>query len=430
MRRGLFAFVVTVGLLWSSSVSAQSAPSNCSVASQNLYVRDVLNDIYYWNTFLPANINPTTYASPEAYLEAVRYRPIDTYYSYVTSAATNAAFYGDSQYVGFGFATTLSATDLKVLQVYPDSPGSESGLERGARFLEINGRTVASMIADGSIGAAFGAADLGVTSDIVFETRAGVRKSAHMVKRVVTIPTVSYTKVYEVDGRRIGYIFFRNFVTPSYAALDDAFAALRAAGANELVLDLRYNGGGLVDVAVHLASLIGGSKTAGQVMMTYTHNAKNTALNKTTRFETVSNPINFSQLTVIATRSSASASELVINALRPYMPVAIVGDTTYGKPVGQYGWTFCDKVLVPVSFSLKNAVGYGDYFDGLPPTCTAPDDPTHELGDPAEGSFAEAIKYIRTGSCSTTAATLRELRIANPTPRPTLDGWKLLINAQ
>ena len=430
MRRVLFAFVVTAGLLWSSFASAQSAPTNCSVPSQNLYVRDVLNDIYYWNTFLPANVNPTSYASPEAYLEAVRYRPIDNYYSYVTSAATNAAFYGDSQYVGFGFATSQSATDLTVLQVYPDSPGSEAGLERGARFLEINGRTVASMIADGSIGSVFGAAEIGVASDVVFETRAGVRKSAHLVKRVVTIPTVSYTSVYEVDGRRIGYIFFRNFVTPSSAALDTAFAALRDAGANELVLDLRYNGGGLVDVAVHLASLIGGTKTAGQVMMTYTHNAKNAALNKTTRFESVDRPINFSQLTVIATRASASASELVINALRPYMPVAIIGDTTYGKPVGQYGWTFCDKVLVPVSFSLKNAVGYGDYFNGLPPTCIAPDDPTHALGDPAEGSFAEAIKYIRTGSCSATAATLGAMRMANPTPRPTLDGWKLLLNAQ
>ena len=431
MRRGLLAFVVTVGLSWSGSVSAQTAPSNCSVPSQNLYVRDVLNDIYYWNTFLPANVNPTTYASPEAYLEAVRYRPIDNYYSYVTSAATNAAFYGDSQYVGFGFATSQSATDLTVLQVYPDSPGSESGLERGARFLEINGRTVTSMIADGSIGSAFGAADIGVTSDVVFETRAGVRKSAHMVKRVVTIPTVSYTKAYDVDGRRVGYLFFRNFVTPSYAALDDAFAALKAAGVNELVLDMRYNGGGLVDVAVHLGSLIGGTQTAGQPMVVYTHNTKNAALNKTTRFESASvNALNLSKLTVIATRSTASASEIVINALRPYMPVAIIGDTTYGKPVGQYGFTFCDKVLVPVSFSLKNAAGTGDYFNGLPPTCTAPDDSTHELGDPAEGSFAEAIKYIRTGSCSTTAAALRALRAAAPTPRPALTGFQLLLNAQ
>ena len=81
-----------------------------------------------------------------------------------------------------------------------------------------------------------------------------------MVKRLVTIPTVSLTQVVDVDGRRVGYLFFRNFVRPSTAALNDAFAALKTAGATELVLDLRYNGGGLVDIAVHLASLIGGAR--------------------------------------------------------------------------------------------------------------------------------------------------------------------------
>ena len=83
---------------------------------------------------------------------------------------------------------------------------------------------------------------------------------------------------------------------------------------------------------------------------------------------------------VIATRASASASELVINGLRPFVPVVIVGDRTYGKPVGQYLLPFCDKVLAPVSFSLVNANGEGDYFDGLPVDCTAADDISADLG--------------------------------------------------
>ena len=81
------------------------------------------------------------------------------------------------------------------------------------------------------------------------------------MKRAVTIPTVSALRLYAVDGRKVGYLNFRNFVEPSFSALDSAFAQLHAAGANELVLDLRYNGGGLVAVAQHLASLIGGSRT-------------------------------------------------------------------------------------------------------------------------------------------------------------------------
>ena len=105
-----------------------------------------------------------------------------------------------------------------------------------------------------------------------------------MTKRLVTIPTVSLSRVFTVDGRKIGYVFFRNFVRPSYEALDNAFAALKEAGVTELVLDLRYNGGGLVDVAVHLGSLIGGSLTRDQVFAVFRHNDKNTRYNETLRF--------------------------------------------------------------------------------------------------------------------------------------------------
>ena len=213
-----------------------------------------------------------------------------------------------------------------------------------------------------------------------------------MVKRLVTIPTVSLTRVVEVDGRKVGYLFFRNFVQPSVAALTDAFTALKAAGATELVLDLRYNGGGLVDVAVHLASLIGGTRTNGQVMLNYVHNDKiGPILNKTTRFANPEQALNLQRLVVITTRGSASASELVINSLRAYIPVTIIGDTTYGKPVGQYGMRFCDKILYPVAFSIKNANNEGDFFDGLPVDCAAGDDYLHQLGDTAEASFAEAL---------------------------------------
>ncbi|MEO8678045.1 MAG: S41 family peptidase [Vicinamibacterales bacterium] len=427
MRRALSAIVVITLLLWSSSATAQSGPSNCSVVSQNLYVRDVLSDLYYWNQFLPS-VNAASYTSPEAYLEAVRYRPIDNHYSYITSAAANTAFYGESQFVGLGFTWTVTNDEMRVLRAYADSPAAEGGLARGSRIVEVNGQDVDPLIANGTIGNAFGASEIGVAVDLVFESLTGERQQAHMVKRVVTIPTVSLTRVFEVDGKRVGYIFFTNFVTPSYAALDEAFATLRDAGANELVLDLRYNGGGLVDVAVHLASLIGGSKTAGQVLATYAHNSRNTALNKTLRFESIERPLDLQQLTVITTRSSASASELVINALRPYMPVTIIGDTTYGKPVGQYGITFCDKVLAPVSFALKNVNGQGDYFDGLPATCGAADDSTHDLGDAGEAALAEALTYIRTGACSPGAERMsRALRAAPPAFR--LDGFRALINA-
>lgn len=430
MRRILSSIGFTVALLCPWTAYAQG-PNSCTTTSQNLWVRDQLNTYYYWYQFLTPGVNPASFSTPEAYLEAVRYRPIDNSYSYITSAATSEAFYSDSQYIGYGFSNYTSANEIQILQVYDDSPASEAGLRRGDRIVTVNGESVAAMVAGGTVGTAFGAGTIGVVTDIEWETLDGQRRSARMVKRVVTIPTVSLTRVVDVDGRRVGYLFFRNFVTPSTAALNDAFAAIKAAGANELVLDLRYNGGGLVDVAVHLASLIGGARTNGQVMVSYVHNDKiGPFRDKVLRFSASEQALNLQRLVVITTRASASASELVINSLRPYMPVTVIGDRTYGKPVGQLGLAFCDKVLFPVAFALKNANLEGDYFDGIPVDCAASDDYLHELGDTAEASFAEALTFIRTGACSagSVSSRLRATRAPEVLFRPT--GWASILNAQ
>ena len=432
MRHVLSALVVTGSLLWAQPAPAQSGPSNCSVVSQNLWVRDTLNSYYYWYRHLPptSRVNPASFNSPEAYLDAVRYRPIDNSYSYITSAAANETYYSDSQVIKYGFTQQVGASDIRVLEVWSGSPAEDAGLQRGDRILQVNGQSVATLLATGGLGPAFGPDTVGVSASIVFEKPNGEQRTAQMTKRIVTIPTVSLTRVVDVDGRRVGYLFFRNFVRPSTEALNEAYAALRAAGATELVLDLRYNGGGLVDVAVHLASLVGGVATSGQVMMTYSHSDRAATLNKVTRFDNPEQALTLQRLVAITTRSSASASELVINALRPYIEVVVIGDTTYGKPVGQYGITFCDKVLAAVSFTLRNANDEGDYFDGLAPTCAAPDDWSRQLGDTAEGSFAEALTYIRTGACSAVAeGAARALRAATPAV-PRLTGWNALINAQ
>ena len=432
MRRIPFSLVFTLALLCPCVARAQQPPANCSTTSQNLWVRDQLNTYYYWYQHLPTNVNPASFNSPEAFLEAVRYRPIDNSYSYITSAAANDAFYNESQVIKYGFTQNVSTSEIRVLEVWTGSPAEEAGLQRGDRITHVNGQTIATLVASNGLTAAFGPDTIGQSASIRFEKPSGEVVQRTMTKRPVTIPTVSLTRVVEQDGRRVGYLFFRNFVRPSVAALDDAFASLKTAGATELILDLRYNGGGLVDVAVHLASLIGGSRTAGQVMINYVHNDKvGPILNKTTRFnQAPEQALNLQRLIVITTRSSASASELIINALRPYIPVTVIGDTTYGKPVGQYGLNFCEKVLVPVAFSLKNAKDEGDFFDGIAADCAAPDDITHQLGESAEGSYAEALKFIRTGSCTLRAdSEPRAVRLLRATaPRPT--GWAALINAQ
>lgn len=419
--------LLVLALLSAAPAWAQSGPRICTPTSQNAYVRDVLDEYYYWYRELP-RLNPSNFASPEAFLDAARYRPLDASFSYITSRAANEAFYGESQFVGFGFSTQTSPTELRVLQVFPDSPASEAGLARGARIVEIDGRRVVDLIASGEIGGAFGASEIGVSRSIVFLTRVGEERRAALTKRVVTIPTVSLTRTFDIDGRRVGYLFFRNFVRPSFDALSEAFAALREAGATDLVIDLRYNGGGLVDVAVHLGSLVGGPVTDGRVFATFEHNDKNPALNETLRFASTPNALTLPRLFVITTRASASASELLINSLRSHIPVTVIGDATYGKPVGQYGFTFCDKVLAPVAFKLVNADGQGDYFGGILPDCVAADDPEHDLGSGEEASLREALTVIRTGSCSTPPTAFGQSRRAGPSPdRAT--GWQSIVNA-
>lgn len=378
--------------------------TNCSTVSQNLFVRDVMADLYYWNTELP-NVNAASFSSPEAYLEAVRFRPLDESFSYIGARAAEEAFYSDSQFIGFGFSNGYDGIGLKLLQVFPESPASEAGLARGDRIVAINGRSVVALVASGGLGVALGPSQEGISIDVRYERLDGTTHDAQMTKRAVTIPTVSYLNLYEVNNRRVGYLFFRNFVRPSVAALDEAFNALRDTGATELVLDLRYNGGGLVDVAQHLGSLIGGTRTAGEVLAEYFHNERNAFRNEITRFEPKSNALALERLVVITTRSSASASELIVNALRPFLPVVTVGQPTYGKPVGQYGITFCDKVLYPVAFTLRNALGQGDYFGGIAADCGAADDADRQLGDAQESSLAEALHVIGTGQCSTPPAS-------------------------
>jgi C-terminal processing protease CtpA/Prc len=251
-----------------------------------------------------------------------------------------------------------------------------------------------------------------------------------LTKATVTIPTVAAVRTFEVGGRRIGYVLFHNFVTPSTAALDAAFAQLQKEGASDLVLDLRYNGGGLVSVAQHLADLIGGLRTNGMLMARYVHNDRQSARNSSLYFGDAPAAVSAPRLIAITTRASASASELVINALKPYMPVAVVGDNTYGKPVGQYGFRFCGKILYPVAFSIRNASDQGDYFGGFPPDCAAPDDLGFLLGDPREGSLAEALHYSVNGTCSgerqRVAASRADRKLVQPQER---DGFRRLIGA-
>jgi C-terminal processing protease CtpA/Prc len=303
-------------------------------------------------------------------------------------------------------------------------------MDRGHYLVSVGGKAVEDLIRTGELAAALGPEQVGYSTEIGWRAPGGPLQRATLTKRLVTIPTVSQTALIQSGSARVGYVHLRNFVSPSTAALNTAFQQLKDQGATELVLDVRYNGGGLVSVAQHLAGLIGGPPLVGQVFVQFTHNDKQSSRNTSYLFESKSQALGVSRLVVIATQASASASEAMINGLRPYMDVKVVGERTYGKPVGQYGFEFCDKVLYPVAFLVTNARGQADFFSGIPADCGAADDVDRPLADAREASLAEALAVLRTGRCSGQAAaglqqeSLRERR--RPLPR---DGWHELTNA-
>jgi len=421
----------------SSSPTATSTPAptsggECETLGQVNFVRDTLQEWYLWYGQLP-DPDPAGFASPEAYLQAVRYMPRDSSFSYIGDQAATDAFYSDSQFIGIGLSFRQTGTaQLRVGQVFPGGPAAAAGFARGDHLLTVDGRPVADLLQTGQLNDALGPAEIGFSVTLSWRSPGGPERQATVTKRLVTIPTVSATRVFDSGGSRVGYIFFRNFVTPSTEALNRAFDRLRADGATDLVLDLRYNGGGLVDVARHLASLIGGEGTAGRTFLRFRHNDKKSANNETVLFESRPNALDLPRLVVIATRSSASASELVINSLRPFMNVTVVGARTFGKPVGQYGFDFCEKVLFPVAFATENAQGEAEYFNGIPANCAAPDDLDRQIGDPREASLAESLHFLRAGRCSGQAATEAEVQTQRRAviPRPYEgDPWRQLIGA-
>ena len=427
MKRPHWSLGLCVAALLAAPLSA-SAQSVCTALDETTFVHDALQDIYFWYRELP-DLNPALYETPEEYLEAVRYRPLDTTFSYITPRAASDAFYSSSQYIGIGFSSQqVGPRELRVSQVFPDSPASEAGLARGDDLIAIDGRSVGDLLESGELGLALGPNEIDYTLELTWRGPDGAERGAALTKRPVTIPTVSQTAVFDLGGLPVGYVHLRNFVEPSFAALDEAFAEMKARGVVDLVLDLRYNGGGLIDVARHLGGLIGGSGTSSQVFLKLAHNDKNTFRDRSYTFEDPEQSLSLRRLVVITTRASASSSELVINGLKPFIPVTIIGDRTYGKPVGQYGFDFCDKVLFPVSFENRNANDEGNFYDGLGPDCSASDGLDRPLGDPEEASLAEALHYLREGACSARAEeAARALRTELEVERAF--GFQQLVNA-
>ncbi|MDE2090559.1 MAG: hypothetical protein KGJ08_01500 [Gammaproteobacteria bacterium] len=415
-----------------SGGSSQNPTSNCSISGQNQQILAVMQSWYYWNQYLPGNVDPASYSDTTTFLDALLYTPLDRF-SYITSQSANQAFYSAGQYVGMGFSEeVVNGDQVQLTNVYPDSPAAGAGFVRGGYILSVGGVPVATLIANNQLNAALGPASVGYMVTLEYQAPSSTTtQTVTLTKAVVTQPNVSLVHTFGAGGRTVGYFFFQNFITPSTGELQQAFSQFQSAGVNELVIDERYNGGGLLSVAQFLGSLIVGDSYSGQTFATLNYNSLHTDQDQTLGFQTVADGLNLNRVVIITTDATASASELLINALTPYIDVVTVGSTTFGKPVGENGFNVCSSVLYPMTFNMTNTAGYGGYYSGFAPTCPAIDDLSQPLGSSSEASLATALYYIANGSCGQSAAYASQklARAAALRPPSPSYGWQALVNA-
>lgn len=400
--------------------------ASCSLADRQAWVAAELREWYFFPETLPAT-NPVGAASLNDFVDAMtataRAQRRDRFFTYVTSIAEENAFYQQGASAGFGIRLSIDSVQrrLFIAEAFEGAPALAAGIDRGTEILAIGTsaatlRTVDSIFAaEGSAGItnALGPSTAGTTRVLRISDAAGTREVT-VAKADFALQPVSSrygARIIDDGGRRVGYINLRTFIDTADGQLRNAFAQLRAQGITEVIVDLRYNGGGLVSIGELLGDLLGADR-AGQIFSRTVFRPEKAANNSTDLFGAQPQAIASTRIAFIGTGGTASASELVINSFIPYLGAnaALVGTNTFGKPVGQIARDRpqCDDRLRVVAFATQNSAGQGAYFDGLAPfmqaTCRAGDDLAFQLGDPREASIRASLDFLAGRSCTAIAA--------------------------
>lgn len=409
--------------------SPTSSSNACSLRARQDWALAQIREWYLFPDTLPTNTDPTPYATVEAYIDALtanaRALRRDRFFTYLTSIAGENAFFSSGASAGFGIrlATDSAVGRVFVTEAFEGAPALAAGIDRGTEILAIgtttaNLRTVSAIIAsEGAAGVtnALGPNTAGTTRLLRVADTSGTRDLT-IAKADYALTPVSErygAKVIDDGGRKVGYVNLRTFISTADPALRSAFATFRAQGVTDIIIDLRYNGGGLVSTAELIGDLLGAARSTSSVQSYTTFRPEKSANNVTRLFRPETNAIAPTHIAFIGTGASASASELVINAQIPYYHgnAALIGTNTYGKPVGQIALDMaaCDDRLRVVAFATQNAARQGDYYDGLATTveasCRASDDFARQLGDPQESSTRQALDFLAGRSCTAITAS-------------------------
>ncbi len=374
----------------------------------------IAKDFYLWYSQIPSAFNAQNYEDPAAIMIALREysmepgfnAPVDRWSFGIKKADWNqlSGGIGDANNIlgangDFGLNVFFRVEgDLRVKLVERLAPAGLAGIKRGWRITKINGNTnITTSNSDFIVNAVFSSS----SSTFTFLKPDGTSVDITLTAALYPQQPVYLDTVYNIGAKTIGYMVFNSFLGDTSSIFNEFARVMNhfsSSNVTDLVIDLRYNGGGYVSVQQKLADYLAPSSANGGVMMKETYNDKHQVYNTTLYFNKTG-PLHPNHILFIVTQSTASASELLINNLKPYMDVKIIGPShTDGKPVGFFPIPVGDWYVFPISFRSTNSNNAGNYFNGLPVDSQVADGLDKNWGDPTESSLAKAIKYITTGT--------------------------------
>lgn len=421
-----------------------------TVLDENNFLRSYSDETYLWYDEI-VDQDPALFDSPIVYFDELvttettaSGAPKDKFHFTIpTEEWEKLSQSGVS--AGYGALWSLidtTAPDRKAVVAFvePGSPatGPNADLGRGAEVLAVDG----TQVADGNaavLNAGLFPADVGESHTFTIRDLGadGTREVTMISEEVLSVP-VHNVKTVQTNMGLVGYLLFNDHIATAETELIDAVEQLDAANIQELVVDVRYNGGGFLAIASQFAYMIAGEvPTSGQVFEEMRFNDKHPTTNPVTNQPLEPMPfisttigsapfpepagqelptLDLPRVYVLTGPNTCSASESIMNGLRGVdVEVIQVGSTTCGKPYGFYDTGNCGTTYFTIQFQGVNAKEFGDYTDGFSPEnnvigtpvpgCSVADDFTHELGDPLESRFATALGLIEGQSCPTPTGT-------------------------
>ena len=313
---------------------------------------------------------------------------------------------------------------LYVRYIEPLSPAAAAGVVRGDRVMSINGVAAATVIGNNDF-AALTPNAAGDRLNLVLRNAAGAERSVALTAAVFALMPVQNANILQTpNGRSIGYVSVKDMINQANAPLANAFASFKANNVQELMLDLRYNGGGLVTVGSDVASYAAGSRASGQLFARLLYNNKRSNKNLDYSFSNPAAWTGFAKVYVLAGPRTCSASEQVINGLRGAgVNVVAIGDTTCGKPVGFLPQgNACGTTYSVVNFESVNARNEGRYFDGFQATCLVAEDFSRAIGSTTDTLLVAAAHHADNGVCPAGTALREQPQSRLAAPRARYDG--------